>query len=71
MRLGELIKTKRETAGMSLQELADVVGVSKAHVWDLEQGKTENPSLMLTLKLSVALGVPVNAFAATLLKGAP
>lgn len=71
MRLGELIKSKRETAGLSLQELADVCGVSKAHVWDLEQGNTENPSLMLTLKLSVALGVPVNAFAATLLKGTP
>jgi len=44
---------------LSLQELADQIGASKAHVWDLEQGKTKNPSLALLTELSRALKVPI------------
>jgi transcriptional regulator with XRE-family HTH domain len=43
----------------SLQQLADEIGASKAHVWDLEQGNTKNPSLDLLTKLSRALEVPI------------
>lgn len=44
---------------LSLQQLADKIGASKAHVWDLEQGKTKNPSLGLLTELSRALDVPI------------
>ncbi len=44
---------------LSLQELADAVGASKAHIWDLEQGKTRNPSLALLTALSRELGVSI------------
>ena len=44
---------------LSLQALADRVGASKAHIWDMEQGNTKNPSLALLTELSRALGVPI------------
>ncbi len=39
-------------AGESLQELADALGMSKAHMWDLETGKSKNPSAEVLKKLS-------------------
>lgn len=36
----------------SLQDVADAVGVSKAHVWNLEKGTTLNPSMELVVKLA-------------------
>ncbi|BEU99362.1 helix-turn-helix domain-containing protein [Novosphingobium olei] len=36
----------------SLQDVGDAVGVSKAHVWNLEKGTTANPSMELVLKLA-------------------
>ena len=39
-------------SGESLQGLADAIGMSKAHVWDLETGKSNNPSADVVRKLS-------------------
>lgn len=36
----------------SLQQVADAVGVSKAHIWELEKGKSTNPGLELLTKLA-------------------
>lgn len=49
----------RMVENLSLQQLADKVGASKAHIWDMEQGKTKNPSLSLLTELSRALKVPI------------
>ncbi|HNP63704.1 MAG TPA: helix-turn-helix transcriptional regulator [Woeseiaceae bacterium] len=46
------LKEKRMRAGESLQELADALGMSKAHMWDLETGKSKNPSAEVLKKLS-------------------
>jgi transcriptional regulator with XRE-family HTH domain len=46
------LKEKRMHAGESLQELADEIGMSKAHVYDLETGKSANPSAEVVKKLS-------------------
>ena len=54
-RLKELRLKKKE----SLQGLADAVGVSKAHVWELETGKSRNPSTELITKLAEHFEVPV------------
>ncbi len=35
----------REKEGHSFQNLAEAVGVSKAHIWQIERGKTTNPAL--------------------------
>lgn len=53
------LRTFRMKKKLSLQQLADKIGASKAHVWDLEQGKTRNPSLTLLTELSRALDVSI------------
>jgi transcriptional regulator with XRE-family HTH domain len=64
MKLCELIESRRKQSGMSLQDLADACGATKTHVWEIEQGKTVNIGLLLAVRLSIALGIPVNALAA-------
>jgi transcriptional regulator with XRE-family HTH domain len=60
MSLGAKIKSLRTQHKLSLQEVADAVGASKAHIWDLERGASKNPSMELlmglakTFKISVA-----------------
>lgn len=45
--------------GASLQEMADAIGISKAHLWDMESGRSGNPSMELLKKLSDQLGVSI------------
>lgn len=68
MTLGQLIKSHRERAGLSLQDLADAAGSSKAHLHSIERGVTVAISLLLAARLSIALGVPVNSMAAAALE---
>lgn len=37
---------------LSLQQVADKVGISKAHVWNLEKGQADNPSMELVVKFA-------------------
>jgi len=37
---------------LSLQQVADRIGISKAHVWNLEKGQADNPSMELVVKLA-------------------
>ena len=57
-RLKQLRFEKRE----SLQRLADSVNASKAHIWELETGKSGNPSTELLLRLARHFGVSVAYF---------
>lgn len=59
MAFKESLKRNRIKKGYSLQELADKIGASKAHVWDLEQGRATNPSLEVLQKLSTHLEIPI------------
>ena len=52
MSIGQKIKTLRARRKESLQQVADGVAVSKAHIWDLERGMSANPSLELLKKLA-------------------
>jgi transcriptional regulator with XRE-family HTH domain len=54
-RLKELRRRKKEP----LQKVADAIGASKAHVWQLETGKSKNPSIELLTKLAEHYAVPV------------
>ena len=47
MQIGERLFSLRQKSGQSLQQVADAVGVSKAHVWELEKGHSQNPSFDL------------------------
>jgi transcriptional regulator with XRE-family HTH domain len=44
---------------MSLQNVADAVGISKAHVFNLEKGLTANPSMELVVDLAKLFRVRV------------
>ena len=57
MGLGARITKLRLKKGESLQQVADAVGVSKAHVWDLEKGNAQNPSMALVTRLADHFGV--------------
>lgn len=59
MSLGNALKELREAQGQSLQAVADAVGASKAHIWELEAGKSKNPSIELVKKLAAHFEVSV------------
>lgn len=44
---------------LSLQNVADALGISKAHVFNLEKGITANPSMELVVKLAELFRVRV------------
>jgi Predicted transcriptional regulators len=52
MSLAERLRELRAAKKVSLQVVADAVGISKPHVWELEKGKTKNPSLELLKQFS-------------------
>ena len=55
MTVGRRINEFRLARGESLQDVAGAVGVSKAHIWELEKGRADNPSIgssTLTMCLS-------------------
>lgn len=60
MRLGARIHELRLERDESLQDVASAVGVSKAHIWELEKGRTENPAMALVTKLADHFGVSVS-----------
>jgi transcriptional regulator with XRE-family HTH domain len=68
--LGALLKSRREAAGLSLQDVADACSLSKGYVWEIEAGKTVNIGLLTAIRLSVALNVPVSAMCAAALDSA-
>lgn len=42
---------------MSLDDVAQASGFTKSHVWELEKGRTRNPTVRAVWSLSAALGV--------------
>lgn len=65
MSLGAKLIELRQRAGKSLQEVADILGVSKTHIWSMEKGQSENPSLELLTKLANLYKVPIDYLAGT------
>jgi len=55
--LGTRIKLLRELRDMSLQQVADAAGLTKSHVWEMEQGRSVNPTVNAVWGLSAALVV--------------
>jgi transcriptional regulator with XRE-family HTH domain len=59
MSLASKLKELRAKNAESLQQVADSVGVSKAHIWDMERGESANPGLELLKKLAEHFKVTV------------
>ena len=66
MSLGAKLIELRQRSGKSLQDVADTLGVSKTHIWSLEKGQSENPSMDLLTKLANLYKVPVDFLAGTM-----
>lgn len=52
MSLAMRLQNLRTAKQQSLQEVADAIGASKAHIWELEKGTAKNPSIELVRKLA-------------------
>ena len=60
----------REQHGLSLQAVAERAGLSKSHVWDMEQGRSRNPTVDTAVRLARAFGVSLD-YMTGLSDGAP
>lgn len=58
--LGQRLSALRLQADQSFQQVADAVGVSKAHIWELEKGRAQNPSMDLVRRLADHFGASVS-----------
>lgn len=54
---GPVISKNRQAHGFSLDELAKRSGLSKTHIWEIEQGRSSNPTARTVWKLSQALNI--------------
>jgi transcriptional regulator with XRE-family HTH domain len=59
MSLATKLQKLRTAKGQSLQAVADAVGASKAHIWELEKGTAVNPSIELLRGLAEHFGVSI------------
>lgn len=55
------IATRRKELGLSLDEVARRAGCTKSHVWELEKGRTANPTIGIALALCDALQCSLNS----------
>lgn len=60
MSLGEKLSKLRIEKSQSLQQVADAVGVSKAHIWEIEKQRAENPSMALVQRLADHFDVSIS-----------
>jgi transcriptional regulator with XRE-family HTH domain len=60
MSLGARLKQLRIKKNRSLQDVADAVGASKAHIWEIERGGSKNPSMDLLNRLADYFEVSVS-----------
>ncbi len=68
--IGERLRAARDRAGLTLDQLAEATGLSKAHLSRLESSERQ-PSIAALLDLSATLGVPVNVLLGEDRDGAP
>jgi transcriptional regulator with XRE-family HTH domain len=55
--LGSQVRTRRREVGLTAAQVADVAGVSRRLVLELEQGKRRNAGLANVLKILEVLGL--------------
>ena len=60
--LAAKVKFLRSSAGLSLQQVATLAGCTKSHIWEIEQGKSANPTLRTIVGLCRAFGVSIADF---------
>ncbi len=56
--LGDLIKSRRKQLGLSLDAVGASAGCTKSHIWEMEQNRSANPTVMMVDGLARALQLP-------------
>jgi ribosome-binding protein aMBF1 (putative translation factor) len=64
----KMIAEERQRLNLSLQEVADRAGITKSHMWELEQGRSVNPTIATVNGLAKALGISFLELAAGAIK---
>jgi transcriptional regulator with XRE-family HTH domain len=59
--LGGQITHRRQSAGLSLNELAREAGVAKGYLSEIENGKAPRPGVYVVQRIAIALGVSIEA----------
>ena len=57
MKLRNILIRERKRTVESLQEAADGIGISKTHLWEIEKGRTINPTYNVLLGIMKHYGV--------------
>ena len=59
MPLGKRLRQYREAKGLTLQQVADAVGCTKAYIWELEMREGQRPTAERLNAIAKTLGVTV------------
>lgn len=59
--IGPFIAKRRTELGLSLEQVAERAGTTKSHVWELEKGRSRNPTISMALGLCNALQCSLNS----------
>lgn len=62
LNLGEKLRTLRKEQKLTLDALAERVGISKSYLWELENRPQSNPSIEKLGAIATVLGVPTAYF---------
>ena len=57
---GEIVRSRRQTAGLSQEALADKAGLHRTYVGMLERGE-RNPTIVVVKQLANALGITMTS----------
>ena len=59
MGLGPKIRQLRAETDQSIQQVAEAIGVSRTHVWQLEKERAKNPTIALVKRLADHFSVSI------------
>lgn len=59
--IGPFIAKRRAELRLSLEEVAERTGTTKSHIWELEKGRSRNPTIGMALALCGALQCSLNS----------
>lgn len=62
-KLGDAIRTRRQSIGLSQEALADAAGINRTHMGEVERGK-RNISFMSIVKIASAMDAKASDFIA-------
>lgn len=66
-----LIRRAREHCGLSLSEAAELIPCTKSHLWDLERGRSNNPSIFILAGLACAYDLDLGLLATSAAAACP